>query len=122
MRQHLVIHRVDERELLAQRRRAFAPAGFEISRDLAGKPRTALRGAADHHSIGAGNMKRGHDIVEGANVAIDDHGNRDRLLDRAHGGPVGAAVIKLATRAAMHGDHLDAGLLRATRQLGRVQA
>ena len=41
-------------------------------------------------------------------------------LDRAHRVPVGVALVELAARAAMHGDHAHAGVLRAARELGRI--
>ena len=65
MRQHLLVVRGDQRELLGERRRRLAPAGREIARDLAGQPRPALRGAADHHRVGAGRCERRVGIVEG---------------------------------------------------------
>ena len=42
------------------------------------------------------------------------------VLHGAHRGPVRAALVELAARAAVHGDHADAGGLRAARKLGRV--
>ena len=109
MREHFVIERIDQGELLGERRRALARAGREITRHLSGKPRPALRGAADHDGVGAGSRQRAFGVVERTNVAIDDDRNRHRLLDGAHRRPVGAAVVELAARAAMHGDHVNAG-------------
>ena len=43
MREHLVVERGDQRKLRGERRRGFAPAGFEIARDLA---RAATAGPA----------------------------------------------------------------------------
>ena len=58
MIEHLVVQRIDERELLGERRCGFALAGREIARHLPGKPRPPLRGAADHHRVGAGCSQR----------------------------------------------------------------
>ena len=64
MREHLVVELDDDGELRRERRRALAPAGCEIAGDLARQPRAALRGAADHHRIGARSRQRRHGVLE----------------------------------------------------------
>ena len=66
-------------------------------------------------------FERGHGLFERGDVAVDDERNRDRILDGAHRAPIGLALVELAARAAMHGDHLHAGSFRAARQLRRVE-
>src|SRR6185437_14046314 len=87
MRDHLVVKRGGDGMLLCERRRVLAHAGLEEARDLAGKPRTALRAAPDHDGIGAGGVEGGERIVEGFDVAVDDDGHADGALDRAHRTP-----------------------------------
>ena len=53
-------------------------------------------------------------------VAIDDHRQLYRLLHLAHEAPIGMALIHLAARAPMHGDHGDAFSLGAAREFRRV--
>jgi hypothetical protein len=120
MRKHLVIELDDERELTAERRRLLAPAGFEIARHLARKPRTALRGASDHDRIGAGGLQCRIGVVEGFDIAIDHDGNGNRVLHCAHRRPIGVALVELAARAAMHGDHTHARLFCAAGEFRRV--
>ena len=122
MAEHFLVKRVRHRQLLGKRRRALALARGEEARHLPRQPGTALRGAADHHRVGAGDRKRLRGVVEAGDVAVDDDRNGDRLFDRADGGPVGAPVIELAAGAAVHGDHLDAGRLRTAGKLGGVDA
>ena len=102
-------------------RRRLTLSACEIARELAGKPRPALRAAPDHDGVGAGSEQRDVGIVEWLNVAIDDDRDRDRLLDGAHRRPVGMAVVELAAGTAVHGDKRDARLFGAARQIGRVE-
>ena len=53
-------------------------------------------------------------------VAVGDDRDRHRVLDGADRRPVGCPGVELAARAAVDGDHPDAGGLGAARQLGRV--
>ena len=112
MGEHFVVKRADERKLFAERRWRFAFSGREITRKLAGKPRPALRAAADHHRVGSGCRQRRVGIVEVVDVAVDHDRDRHALFDGAHRRPIGAAVIELAARAAMHRDERDAGRVR----------
>src|SRR5665213_1905015 len=102
MGEHLVVERVDQRELLRKRRRALSPAGREVARHVSGKPGTTLRGAADHQRVGARGGERSFGVVIGSNVAIDDNRDRYCLLDRAHRRPVGASIVELTASTAMH--------------------
>ena len=122
MSKHLVVKRVDKAMLFGQRWRWLAFPGREKPRQLSGKPGPALRRATDHHRIGAGRRQRAHGVLEGADIAIDDDGNADAFFDSADGGPIGVAAIKLAARAAMNGDHADAGIFRTAGKFGRVDA
>ena len=112
MREHFAVERADQRKLFAERRRRLAAAGFEIARELAGKPRPALGAAADHHGVGLRRRQRRVGVVEAFDVAIDDDRDRHGLLDGAHRRPVGAPLVELAARAAVHGDETHAGAVR----------
>ncbi len=59
---------------------------------------------------------------ETVDVAVDHERDRDRVLHRAHRAPVGAALVELVAGAAMNGDELHAGILRAPREFGRIDA
>ena len=120
VRKQFVVELVDQGELNRERGRCFAATAVKTARDLAGQPGTALRGASDHHSVGARSGKRSPGIVHRADVAVDHERNRDRVLDRPHGPPVGVALVELAAGAPVYGHKADAGRLRATRKLGRV--
>ncbi len=111
MGEHLVIELGQERPLCLQRRIGLAHPGCEIARELAGEPWPALRATPDHHRIGAGRSKRHNSILVRANVAIDDDGDRDHVLDGPHCAPVGMSVIELTARATVHRDQAYACLL-----------
>src|SRR5262245_52807726 len=96
MRKHFVIERKRLRQLYRKRWRALAVPGGEIARDLSRQPRLALRSTPYHHGIGAGRGQRRVGVVEGLDVAVDDDRDRDRLLHRAHGRPVGLSLVELA--------------------------
>ena len=68
-------------------------AGLEIMADLAEHPRPALRGAADHHRIGAGVFEHVLDSLRRGDVAVGDHRDADRRLDRGDGVVFGLAGI-----------------------------
>ena len=80
MDEHFVVKRADECELIAERGGRLTLASRKITRELAGKPRPALRAAADHHCVGAGRGKRRVGIVETFDVAVDDDRDRHRCL------------------------------------------
>src|SRR5208282_6578922 len=84
MREHFAVERADQRQLFAERRRRLAAAGFQIARELAGKPRPALGATADHYGVGLRRLKRRVGVVETFDVAVDDDRDRYRLLDGAH--------------------------------------
>src|ERR1700722_18333359 len=48
--EHFAIERAGERELSGKRRRRFAAAGGEVTRELARKPRPPLRATSNHHA------------------------------------------------------------------------
>ncbi len=109
-------------ELLGQGRIGLALAGGQIMGDLARKPRTAIGTAPDHGAVRARQAQHLGGVLEGIDVAIADHRDRHRFLDLADEAPVGMAVIELVAGAAMHGDHLHAGILGDARQGRRVAA
>src|SRR4029077_3936063 len=88
MAQHLFIERRNQRELITERWRRFAYSSRKEARDLAGKPRPALRAPPDHDSIRTGGSQRAEGVVECRDVAIDDDRKSDTALDRRYGGPV----------------------------------
>src|SRR5258705_4352863 len=102
MREHLVVELIDDGQLRCDRWRFLAPAGRDIAGELAGPPRTPLRRAPDHDRIGAGSSKRLRRILAARDVAVHHHRNGYTGLDRAYGGPVGAALIELAARSPVH--------------------
>src|SRR6185436_5614838 len=59
--------------------------GSEVVRNLAEDPWPALRGAADHHAVGAGSAENGACVLRGADVAIRDHRDGYRSLDLGNG-------------------------------------
>ncbi len=120
MRQHLLVERVDDGPLLDERRRRFTRAACEEARHLSRPPWAPLRGATDHHRVGAGQCQRLARVVVTVDIAVDDHRDGDAVLDRAHGPPVGAPLVELAAGAPMHRDETDAGLLGAACKIGRV--
>ena len=124
MGEHLVIKRrygFELRPAAAGPLRGGRPG--EAPRHLARKPRPPLAPRADHHGIGprAGERRRVPSSRLG-DIAVDDDRDRDRRLDGADRGPVGAAGIELAARAAVHRDQLHACCLGPTRQFRRIDA
>src|SRR6185437_11313535 len=99
MREHFVVKRGDQRELLGERRRTRAFAAIEMTCELSGKPRLALCCATNHDRVGAGCSQRCCRIVEGADVPVDGERDRYALLDGADCHPVGAAVVELTAGA-----------------------
>src|SRR5260221_7910392 len=120
MVQHFLIEGVDQLELFTYGWRRFKSATCEITRNLSRKPRTSLRGAADHDCIGTRRCQREQRIFEGTNIAIDYHRNRNGILHRADGDPVRVSVVELTARTTMNRYELDAGRLGATRKFRRV--
>ena len=90
-------------------------------RDGAGRPRRAVVGAADHHGVGARILEDRGGVGRRGDIAIGDDRDRDRLLDPGDRPPVGLALVELAARAAMDGDHLHARLLGAAGKQRRVE-
>src|SRR3954468_5851782 len=104
-----LIERADIAKLRVERRGGFRRPALQASADLAGQPGLALRATANHHGIGARGLERGERLLVGCDVAIDDERNGDRFAPRADRVPIGLALVKLASGAAVHGDELDAG-------------
>ncbi len=89
--------------------------------DLRHEPGPAHGRPADHHTMGAGGRKRGLRILRAADIAIGDDRKcrgRHRVGDRA---PVGLALVELAARAAMHGDHIQTRPFGMVGEVRRVQ-
>ena len=85
-------------------------------------PRPAIGTAADHDTIGMGLRQHGAGVRGGGSIAIGNQGNADDVLNGANGAPVSPAAIELATGSSVHGDHLNARILGAARQFGRVNS
>ncbi len=97
-------------------------AGTEVVGDLGGEPRAAVAGAADHDAICAGQGFGGGGVLWGVDVAIDDNGNGNGLLDVGDERPVGDAGVELLTCAAMDDDHPYAAGFGDLGHAGGVQA
>jgi hypothetical protein len=97
-------------------------AGAEPVHDLPEQPGSAIAAATDHDPVRARLIQRGVRILRRADVAVDDHGDADRRLDRADEAPIGAALVHLVAGAAMDGDHSRPEILRDPREFGGVQA
>lgn len=75
-------------------------------------------GAADHDAIAAGFAEHALSIGGGFDVAVTDEGNGDgfaHLLDEI---PIGLALEALLGEAGVEGEHLGAGVLEATGEIG----
>src|SRR4051812_33856681 len=68
MREHLLIECKNEITLFGKRRRSALPAGREIMREVAGKPRTPLRAAPHHEGIGTGGVQGSDCALEAGHV------------------------------------------------------
>src|SRR3569832_1926968 len=82
----------------------------EIVLDAAEYPRRALRGAADHHRVGARVIEHLLGLVRRGDVAVRDDGNLDARLDRGEAEYDPLAAITAGARAAVHGERLYAAL------------
>ena len=102
-----------------------------VNQDPAARARVekdnSSRGLAPVHPLLAGSgapdaalVQRLHRIVEGQDVAVDDHRNLHGFLHLANERPVGAAIVELAARAAMHRHHGDAGGLGPAGEFRRI--
>ena len=100
------------------RRQEFA--GGEVMRDLAEDPRPALRGAADHHRIGAGVPQHERGALRRIDVAVGDHRDRQLRLDRGDGVVFGEAGVLLVAGAPVHGERGDAAVLGDARDRRRI--
>src|SRR3569833_1552588 len=94
--------------------------GRVIVLDAAEYPRCALRGAADHHRVGARVIEHLLGLVRRGDVAVRDDGNLDARLDRGEGVVFGLAAITAGARAAVHGERLYAALFGAARDRDAV--
>src|SRR5260370_14559022 len=120
MAKHVFIKRPDEVKRHRKPRRPLKRPAGEVARDLPWKPRPALSAATDHDSVRAGARECGVGVVAGHDVAVDHDRDRHCLLHGAHGRPVGAPFVELATRAAVSRNELYARSLSATRQVPRL--
>src|SRR3569832_1960558 len=92
----------------------------EIVLDAAEYPRCALRGAADHHRVGARVIEHLLGHVRRGDVAVRDDGKLDARLDRGEGVENGLAAITAGARAAVHGERMYAALFGYARDLDAV--
>src|SRR6516162_1730004 len=116
----IVIEGTDKSKLLHKRRGCFRNAAVELAADLAGQPGLSLRAAPDHDGIGARGLERADRTLIRGNIAVDDKRKASRLPHLAHCRPVRVALVELAARAPVHGNHLDADGFRAAGQVRRV--
>src|SRR3954454_1869443 len=92
----------------------------EKAGNLPRQPWTAPRRAPNHDAVSTGSRKRRAGARTGADITVHDDGNGHAMFDLAHGFPVGAALIELGARSAVHGDERDASTLGAARKLGGI--
>src|SRR5690606_3441996 len=78
---------------LTRRRRGERVAGREVVRDLAEDPWPALRRAADHHRVGAGAREHLARLAWRIDVAVGEHRNAYRGLDRGDRLVFGLALV-----------------------------
>ena len=88
--------------------------------DLAEDPRPALRGAADHDRVGSRPCQHALRLLGRRDVAVRDHRNADRGLDRADRVVFDGSDKGAGARAAVHGERADAGALGDARYRERV--
>ncbi|MNG09735.1 hypothetical protein D3C84_931650 [compost metagenome] len=78
--------------------------------NLAEDPRPPLRRTADQQGIGASGGEYLLGLVRRIDVAIGEHRNGYRLLDRGDGVVLGVAGVKVGAGASMYCQCLDPGL------------
>ena len=122
MAQHRIVVLAHDGMLLLEGGIGQHLARAQIVDDLLQEPGTAIAAAPDHHAIGPGFRQRPAHRRHIHDIAIDHDGNSDGLLHLAQEGPIGAAVVELAARAAMNRDHPDAAILGDAGQPRRVAA
>jgi hypothetical protein len=109
-------------ELVRERRFRRPTIAAQAIHDLGRKPGPAVGAAPDHHPVGAGLGQGRLHILKAADVAVDDHRDRDRLLDPSHESPIGRAAIHLAAGPAVNRDRLNAAVLGDSGQARCVAA
>ena len=87
--------------LLFQRRLRQPRPGAEEVRGLGEEPGAAVAASADHDAVRAGFRQGGGGVFLGQDVAVDDDGDGDRLLDLADEIPIGDAGVELLAGAAV---------------------
>src|SRR3569832_1279819 len=92
----------------------------EIVLVVAEYPRCALRGAADHHRVGARVIEHLLGLVRRGDVAVRDDGNLDARLDRGEGVVFGLAAITAGTHTTKHDERLYAALFGDARDRDAV--
>ena len=105
---------------LGHQRRRQVRAGGQEMRDLAEDPGPALRRPADHDGVGPGRFENVPCLLGGGDVAVGHHRHPHRGFHGGDGVVFGLAAIALLAGAAVHGQHLHAGVLESARQLHRV--
>ena len=110
----------DRRPRLRHRRRRQVHPGVEIVADFAKDPGPTLRGAADHDRIGAGMPQHELRLLGRRDVAVGDDGDAHRRLDGADRVVFHRTDEGAGTRAAVHREGADAGLLGDPRDRERV--
>ncbi len=108
--------------LLVDLRIGHALAGTPPVHDLAEQPRLAVSPATDHQAVRPGLLERPRAVLDGADVAVDDHRDGHGVLDPAHEGPIGLPLVHLVAGAAVDGNHPDPKILGNVRQFGRIEA
>ena len=86
------------------------------------QPWFAIGTATNHHTICTALLERLVSIFDGANIAIDDHRNFDRVLDLADKGPVGAAFVHLVSCTPMNRHQLCTQIFGNMCEFGGVEA
>ena len=71
-------------------------------------------------SLGTSYGQRLRRVVNAGDVAVDKHRNSDRVLDLANKAPIGLALVKLTSGAAVHRSRLDPAFLGDPGKQGRV--
>ena len=90
--------------------------------ELPQQPGFPICAATDHDPICTALFKRRFAVFDGADIAIDYHGEGNRLFHLAYKGPVGAVPVHLTTCSAMYDDHLCAEIFCNMRQFRGIQA
>jgi hypothetical protein len=83
--------------------------------DRAEDPWRAVARAADHYAVGTGEIKYFARLLRRVDITVGEHWNPYSGLDIANGLVLGRAIIKIRSRAPMHGKCLNSTTLGDTR-------